>query len=221
MQIDPCELSHSQAHALFISALVPRPIAWVSTLSPEGRPNLAPFSFFMGVASDPPTLAVAIGRRRGALKDTARNLEARGEFVVNVVSEAVARAMVNTSADFPPEVNEFEAAGLTALPSERVAPPRVKESLVHMECRLERLITIGRSETSLAIGEVVLFHLDDRLWTGSDIDVEALRPLGRLGRAPYAPVGQVWDIPRPRLPADPPRSSDPGRGSPAGPAPAG
>lgn len=200
MRIDPRELSRSQSYAFFISALVPRPIAWVSTLSPEGRPNLAPFSFFMGVASDPPTLAVAIGRRRGAPKDTARNLEARGEFVVNVVSEAVAQAMVNTSADFPPEVNEFEAVGLTAIPSERIAPPRVKESPVHMECRLERLLTIGRSATALAIGEVVLFHLDDRLWTGSDIDVEKLRPLGRLGRALYTPLGQVREIPRPPAP---------------------
>ena len=91
MQIDPRELKGSAAYSLFISTLVPRPIAWVSTLSPAGQPNLAPFSFFMGVTSDPPTLAVAIGRRRGQLKDTARNLETRGEFVVNVVTEATAR----------------------------------------------------------------------------------------------------------------------------------
>ena len=200
MQIDPRELKGSAAYSLFISALVPRPIAWVSTLSPDGQPNLAPFSFFMGVTSDPPTLAVAIGRRRGQPKDTARNLEARGEFVVNVVTESTAKAMVFTSGDFPPEVNEFEAAGLTALPSVQVAPPRVAESPLHMECRVERLITLGRSATTLAIGEVVLFHVADDLWTGYDIEVEKLRPLGRLGRALYAPMGPILEIPRPTLP---------------------
>ena len=218
MQIDPRELKGSAAYSLFISTLVPRPIAWVSTLSPAGQPNLAPFSFFMGVTSDPPTLAVAIGRRRGQQKDTARNLEARGEFVVNVVTEPTAQAMVFTSGDFPPEVNEFEAAGLTALPSIAVAPPRVAESPIHMECRVERLITIGRSATTLAIGEVVLFHIADDLWTGSDVDVEQLRPVGRLGRALYTPLGSVWEIPRPVIPgppaaspgATPPRSPIPG-----------
>ena len=197
MMIDPRDLSRTGAYSLFISALVPRPIAWVSTLSPDGRANLAPFSFFMGVSSDPPTLAVAIGRRRGQPKDTARNIEATGEFVVNVVTEPVARAMVLTSGDFPPETSEFDAAGLTPIPAERIAPPRVKESPVHMECRLERLLTVGRSETALVLGEVVLFHIDDRLWNGSEIRIEALRPLARLGGALYAPLGTPIEIPRP------------------------
>jgi len=197
MEIDPRELKGSAAYSLFISTLVPRPIAWVSTLSPAGQPNLAPFSFFMGVTSDPPTLAVAIGRRRGQQKDTTRNLVARGEFVVNVVTEATAQAMVFTSGDFPPEVNEFKAAGLTALPSVVVAPPRVGESPLHMECRVERLIDLGRSATTLAIGEVVRFHIADHLWSGTDVEVEKLRPLGRLGRALYTPLGSIWEIPRP------------------------
>jgi len=197
MKIDPRDLSRTASYSLFISALVPRPIAWVSTLSAAGRPNLAPFSFFMGVASDPPTLAVAIGRRRGQPKDTARNIEATGEFVVNVVTESLARAMVRTSGDFPPETSEFVEAGLTPIPSERIAPPRVKESPVHMECRLERMLLVGRSETALVLGEVVLFHIDDALWTGSDIRVEALKPLARLGGALYAPLGETLEIPRP------------------------
>jgi len=199
MKIDPTQLSRPSAYSLFISTIVPRPIAFVSTLSPEGRPNLAPFSFFMGVSSDPPTLAVAVGRRRGALKDTARNIESGGEFVVNVVTQDLARPMVLTSGDFAPEINEFEQAGLTPIPSERVAPPRVKESPVHMECRLERMLSIGRSQTALIIGEVLLFHIDDGLWSGQDVEMSLLKPLGRLSRALYAPIAEIWEIPRPEL----------------------
>jgi flavin reductase (DIM6/NTAB) family NADH-FMN oxidoreductase RutF len=199
MKIDPGELSRHAAYSLFISTLVPRPIAFVSTLSADSRPNLAPFSFFMGVTSDPPTLAVAVGRRKGEMKDTARNIAARGEFVVNVVNEALGRRMVLASGDFAPEVNEFEEAGLTPIPSERVAPPRVKESPVHMECRLERMLTIGRSQTSLIIAEVVLFHIEDGLWSGEDVEITRLKPLGRLGRALYAPVTETREIPRPEV----------------------
>jgi flavin reductase (DIM6/NTAB) family NADH-FMN oxidoreductase RutF len=199
MKIEPTDLPRSAAYSLFISTIVPRPIAFISTLSPEGRPNLAPFSFFMGVTSDPPTLAVAVGRRRGALKDTARNIEARGEFVVNVVTQELARPMVLASGDFGPEVNEFEEAGLSPIPSERVAPPRVKESPVHMECRLERMLSIGRSQTALIIGEVLLFHIDDDVWSGDDVDMARLKPLGRLSRALYAPIAETWELPRPEL----------------------
>ena len=199
MQIDPRDLAVKAAYPLFISTIVPRPIAWVSTLGPDGRPNLAPFSFFMGVTSDPPTLAVAIGRRRGEPKDTARNIEAAGEFVVNVVTTDLAGAMVLTSADFPPTVNEFAEVGLTPLPSARVKPPRVAESPLHMECRLERLLTIGRSGTALAIGEVVLFHIADELWTGHDVDIGRLKPLGRLGGALYAPIERTIAIQRPEI----------------------
>jgi flavin reductase (DIM6/NTAB) family NADH-FMN oxidoreductase RutF len=199
MRIDPQDLPVRAAYSLFISTIVPRPIAWVSTLSPDGRPNLAPFSFFMGVTSDPPTLALAIGRRRGEPKDTARNIETGREFVVNVVTADLARAMVLTSGEFAPEVNEFAEVGLTPLPSERVKPPRVRESPIHMECHLERMITIGRSGTTLAIGEVVLFHIADELWTGKDVDVARLQPLARLGGALYAPIAATLEIPRPEL----------------------
>jgi flavin reductase (DIM6/NTAB) family NADH-FMN oxidoreductase RutF len=199
MTIDPGDLSRRDAYSLFISTIVPRPIAFVSTLSSSGRPNLAPFSFFMGVTSDPPTLAVAVGRRQGRAKDTARNIEERGEFVVNVVTESIARPMVLTSGDFAPEIDEFEEAGLTPLPSTRVAPPRVKESPVHMECRLERILSIGRSQTALIIGEVVLFHIDDQLWNGDAVDAGRLQPLGRLGGALYAPITATWEIPRPEI----------------------
>lgn len=168
-------------------------------MSPDGSPNLAPFSFFTGVAADPPMLALAVGQRRGQTKDTASNIESRGEFVVNTVTEELARAMVLTSGDFPPDINEFDEAGVTPVPSERVAPPRVKESPVQMECRLERIIQIGRSQTSLVIGEVLVFHIDDALWSGSDVDPRALRPISRLGGTLYAPITETWEIPRPAI----------------------
>jgi flavin reductase (DIM6/NTAB) family NADH-FMN oxidoreductase RutF len=199
MRIDPVELSPREAYSLLISAIVPRPIAWVSTLSPSGQPNLAPFSFFTGLTSNPPTLAVAIGRRRGQPKDTASNIEARGEFVVNLVTADLARSMVLTSGDFPPEVNEFEEASLTPLESERVAPPRVKESPVQMECRLEQILSVGRAETSLVIGEVLLFHIDDAFWSGTDVEIADLKPVGRLGQNLYAAISETWEIPRPEI----------------------
>jgi flavin reductase (DIM6/NTAB) family NADH-FMN oxidoreductase RutF len=199
MKIDPQALSRRDAYWLMISSIVPRPIAWVSTVSADGLANLAPFSYFMGVASDPPTLAIAIGRRAGALKDTARNIRETGEFVVNVVNQPLAEVMVRTSADVAPEVDEFEACGLTKLAADHVRPPRVAESPVAMECRLTHLLEVGAGRTQLVIGEVVCFHVDDALWSGRHVDVERLAPLGRLGGALYAPITVTREMQRPAV----------------------
>ena len=204
-RIDPAGRSPRELYGLLTSVVVPRPIALVSTSNGAGGHNLAPFSFFMGVASDPPTLALAMGARRsGDKKDTLRNLETTGDFVVNVVTEALAQAMNVTATDFPYGEDEFARAGLTPAPAERVAAPRVAESPVQMECRLGAVLEVGRQPAHLVLGEVVLFHLhpDVLAESGAVVDVGKLRPVARLGGSDYAPVREVFSMLRPLFRAE-------------------
>ncbi|MFQ5845298.1 MAG: flavin reductase [Planctomycetota bacterium] len=197
MQIDPATLSSTDLYRLMISVVVPRPIAWVSSRSRDGTLNAAPFSYFQAVSSKPPVVMIAVGKRSGGvLKDTRRNIEETGEFVVNVVSESSAARMVQTSADYDAAVSEFGEVGLGAAASERVAPPRIEECAVSMECRLDRILEVGGS--SIVLGEVVLFHVAERVLAGdgATVDPARLRPLGRLGGAGYAPLREVVEIPR-------------------------
>ncbi|MBM3268632.1 MAG: flavin reductase family protein [Candidatus Sericytochromatia bacterium] len=184
---DPADLSSRERYKILIGAIVPRPIAWVSTVSPAGLPNLAPFSFFNGVCSDPMAVSIAVGRRQTGLKDTLRNIEATGEFVINVVTEDLAEPMNRTSEEFPPEVDEFAVAGLTPLPGVKVAPPRVAESPINLECRLLQVVYLGDrpGSGSLVVGEVVYGHIRADLVDSWRIDAAKLRPIGRLGGAFY------------------------------------
>lgn len=206
-RIDPSGLSAREIYGLMISAIVPRPIALVSTTDGRGGRNLAPFSYFMGVASVPPTLAISsVSRRSGEKKDTLRNIEAGGEFVVNVVSEAMAEAMNLTSADYPYGEDEFAKAGLTPVPGEIVAAPRVAESPVQMECRVSRILEVGAQPAYLVLGEIVLFHVREDVLTGGRVDVMKLRPVARLGGSDYAHVREVFSMARPVIgPAEPAR----------------
>ena len=194
MQVDPADKDPRELYRLMISVIVPRPIAWVSTVSPDGVPNAAPFSYFQALGSKPPTVMIAVGNRRtGDPKDTRRNIEATGEFVVNVVDEAAGGAMVRSSIDHPYGVSEFEEAGLEALPSERVAPPRIGGCAVSLECRLDRVLEIAGS--GICIGAIVLFHVDDRV-VGEDglVDPVRLNPLGRMGGQGYATLRETVAI---------------------------
>jgi flavin reductase (DIM6/NTAB) family NADH-FMN oxidoreductase RutF len=200
--VDPKEAGWLDTYKLMIGAIVPRPIALVSTLSPEGIPNLAPFSFFTGVSANPPVICFCPMRRRGTLphKDTLHNISVTREFVVNIVSEEFAQQMNSTSAEFPPEVDEFEAASLTPIPSDLVKPPRVKESHVHMECRLYLLVEVGGEDGSgnLVLGEVLRFHIDDQYFQDFKIDPDRLRAIGRMGGATYTRTTDRFDLPRPK-----------------------
>jgi len=159
--IDPAGLEWRQIYRLLVGSIVPRPIAWVSSISREGQANLAPFSYFMAITDEPPTIAFSCSPRAGQRKDTLRNVEATGQFVVNVVVDDIAEAMNKTAAEYPAEVNEFQVAGLTPVPSDIVRPPRVAESPVNMECRLNQVVPIGEGsrQHGLVIGEIVLMHL--------------------------------------------------------------
>ena len=195
MEIDPEQLDRSAAYKLMISLIVPRPIAFVSTLSSKGRANVAPFSFFNGVSSQPPIVMVAVGRRSTGRKDTWNNVEATGEFVVNVVVPEIVDAMIVSSGEYPPEVDEIDLAGLTPLPSVRVKPPRILESPVQMECRLERLVEV--SGTAVILGRVLLYHVRDDLMEGGSVAPERLRPVARLGDDLYSYLGKIFQKSRP------------------------
>ena len=185
MIYDPTEKPFSETHKLMIGSIVPRPIAFVSTISKDGNNNVAPFSYFNGVCSNPPTVMFAPARRGwdGKEKDTLTNIRDNNEFVINMVSESFAEKMVKCSTDFDPNIDEFEISGLTPESSNKVLPPRVKESKINLECKLDQIIEIGSGEAGsgfIVIGTVVLFHIDDDIYENGHILLDKLEPLGRL-----------------------------------------
>jgi flavin reductase (DIM6/NTAB) family NADH-FMN oxidoreductase RutF len=202
---DPAREQPANIYKLMIGAIVPRPIAFVSTLSADGIPNLAPFSFFTGVSANPPVICFSpmIRGTDGALKDTLNNIEATREFVVNIVSEDFAAQMNVCSTEFPPEVDEFAASGLTPAPSDVVKPPRVKESRINMECLLLQVVHVSGKPLggSIVLGEVVRFHVDDAIVSDFRIDPDKLRAIGRLGGPSYTRITDRFDLVRPKKPA--------------------
>ncbi|MCA9623869.1 MAG: flavin reductase family protein [Myxococcales bacterium] len=199
--IDPKNTDSRRLYNLMTSVITPRPIAWVSTLSRDGVLNLAPFSFFNGITSRPPLLSISVGRRRGARKDTANNASATGELVVNVVTEPLLERMVKTSGDYPPEVSEFDEAGVTPLASVIVEPPRVAEAPVQLECRTREIFEISPGIADLVIAEIVMVHLAEDLPIDDEliIDPRGLRTVARLGGRHYALQGELREIDRPKV----------------------
>lgn len=197
MEIDPIHLSPSQAYDLMISIIVPRPIAFISTQSPEGLPNAAPFSFFNGISTDPPMVGISIARRGGEKKGTLRNIEAGGEFVVNMVDERLAEGMNRASGNYPPDTNKFEVAGLTPRPSVKVKPPRIGEAPISMECRLVQVVSLPETKDALIIGRVVYIYLQDDLWNNGSIDPARHHAIGRLGQSNYCRIRETFSLNRP------------------------
>jgi len=201
IDIDPNELTNPERYKLLIGSVVPRPIAFVSTISPEGIANLAPFSFFTGVCSNPITLAFCPGIRSsdGKRKDTLNNIEATGECVVHIVTEAIAEQMNMTAAEFPPNISEFEKSGLTPIPSIKVKPPRVKESPIQIECKLHQIVTLGETvgSGSLVIVQAVYLHFSPEVYEDGKILLNALHPIARLAGNSYAKVTETFDLERP------------------------
>ena len=179
MQIDPTLHSTLENYKLLSNLVVPRPIAWVTSLSQTGVVNLAPFSFFNAIGDDPLYLIISIGlNANGQPKDTTRNIQDSGEFVVNMVTEELFDAMNISAADFPPDLSELEAAGLHTAPSIHVKTPRVAQAQVSLECKLFSAQALGTH--TLFIGEVVMFHVADDL-IGPGLRVNNFAPIGRLG----------------------------------------
>ena len=197
MILDPRTMASRDVYRFIISAVVPRPIAFVSTVSAAGVANLAPFSYFNAVASEPPLVAIAISDRADDPKDTLRNVRETREFVVNVVSEPLLDAMVRTAGEWPRGTSEFVASGLTSMPSERVRPPYVAESPLQLECQLHSEVPLGNS--FLVVGEVILARVRDDVMVDGRVDPAKLAPVGRLGGELYAPLGPVLKRARPKV----------------------
>ena len=197
MRLDPASTPTKDVYRFLISAVIPRPIAFVSTVGASGVTNLAPFSYFNVISSEPPLVGIAIAERSGDPKDTLRNIRDTHEFVVNVVSEAILDAMVRTAGEWPRGTSEFGLAGFTPAPSERVRPPYVAESPLQLECLLHREIPLGNS--ILVVGEVVLARVRDEMLTDGRVDPAKLAPVDRLGGEFYAPLGPVLRRSRPKV----------------------
>ncbi len=202
MFLDFEKLSPRDGYAWMTQAITPRPIAWVSTISPDGVPNLAPFSFFQAVCSNPPTLMfVPTNTRDGAKKDTLRNIEAVPEFVVNLVNYALAAPMNATAATLPYGQSEFAYANVATAPSTKVRPPRVAASPVSFECTLDRIVTIGSGvgAGNVVFGRIVALHADDAVLAtdGKSLDPRKLDLIARLSGDYYTRTGELFTVPRP------------------------
>ena len=185
--------------------VVPRPIAFVSTMSKDGFVNLAPYSFFNAVAYDPPTIVFSSSRNVGdKKKDTLAHIEETGEFVVNVVVDDIAEAMNRTAAEYPTNVTEFDIAGLTAVPSHKIKPPRVSESPVNMECQLQQIVSLGSGshQHGLVIGQIILMHIRDDIINGHRINHNNLKPTGRLAGNMYCHTSDTFEMIRPTYEAN-------------------
>lgn len=202
MILNPSEHDVRNVYKLMVGVIVPRPIAFVSTISLKGIRNLAPFSFFTGISANPPTVCFSpmIRSSDGNRKDTLNNIEATGEFVINVVSEQIAVPMNICSIEFPPDVDEFRESGLTPVESDLVKPPRVKESLVNMECKLVQVVHVSPKPLggSLVIGEILRFHIRDDLFNDYRIDPDKLHPIGRMAGSTYIRTTDRFDLIRPK-----------------------
>jgi len=198
MELDFTTIAPTDRYKVLTAVVVPRPIAWVTTASADGIVNVAPFSFFNAMGSQPAIVALGIASRgQGVPKDTLRNIKETGEFVVNLVTYGAREVMNRTAADFPPEVSELAAVGLETTPSTVVKPPRLALSPVHLECRLATIVEVGRNRVT--IGEIVHAHIADEFYDAEKgyVASERLDLIGRMhGRGWYARTTDLFEMPR-------------------------
>lgn len=200
MEFDPQLIDQKATYKLLTGAVIPRPIGWISTVSKEGIPNLAPFSFFNAVGEDPPHVMFSTVRPNDSNKDTLNNVLETGQFVVNMVVEGIVEQMNTTSQTVSSDVDEFLLAGLTPIPSVKVKAPRVKESPIHLECELVHHYTLEGHKhggATIIIGRVVLFHVDESvLLDDFRINMETYKPVARLAGSNYTTLGEIFSIKR-------------------------
>ena len=194
--------SHGLSYNPFKSCIAPRPIGWISSISPDGHINLAPYSFFNAVGSEPPMVMFSsTGTQPRATKDTVKNIESTGEFVCNMVTWDLRNQMNATSAPAPANVNEFELAGLKMEPSKLVKPPRVKVAPIHMECTYIQTVKMPcdmpNGRNVMIIGQVIGIQINDDFLVDGKIDIEQIQPLARMGYQDYSSVKKVFTLKRP------------------------
>jgi flavin reductase (DIM6/NTAB) family NADH-FMN oxidoreductase RutF len=197
MDFDFTQLDATGRYKLLTGLVVPRPIAWVTTLNLDNSVNAAPFSFFNAMGSDPPLVALSIGNHPDRPKDTATNIERTGQFVVNLVNESLASAMNLTAAEFPPGISEVTAAGLQTTPSLHIAPPRLADVPGGLECTLHSVINIGNNR--IILGEVLAAFVQDSLVvdTSRQLVTDKLGLIGRMGgRGGYTTTKDLFEMPR-------------------------
>lgn len=191
MRIDPAYLDAETAYRLITGVVVPRPIAWVTSLSGSGVVNLAPFSAFTFVSPKPPMLAISVGRKGGTYKDTAQNILNNEEYVVHIADSSLMTAVHESSTEHPPDISEVEELRLSTVPGERIKVPRLAVAPVAMECRFRQCLEFGETRSRLIIGEVLVFHIRDGLLNNGKIETEALDPIARIAGPRYAKLGEI------------------------------
>lgn len=200
MQFDPNELEYSAIYKLLTGAVIPRPIGWISSISEAGINNLAPFSYFNAVGEDPPHVMFSTVRSNNTNKDTLNNVLATKQFVVNMVTEELAERMNATSQPVPADVDEFKLTGLTPIPSIKIKPMRVKESLVTFECEMVHHYFLEDHKNGgacIIIGRIVMMHFDNNvLLDNYKINLETYKPIARLAGSNYAKLGELFSIKR-------------------------
>lgn len=205
MDITPDTLQWKDAYKLLLGSILPRPIAFVTTIDGDGVANAAPFSFFTAICADPMLVCFSPMRRGtdGAKKDTLVNIEQTKQFVINIVSEEMGQKMNDCAIEYEPEIDEIEKTGLTKEPAVKVVAPRVKESLVHLECELHQILHFGENPGagSLVIGRVVHVHMRDDLYEKGRINTNILNPIGRMAGNIYTnPLAKTFEIIRKTTP---------------------
>lgn len=195
LSFDPNEQTERENYKLLIGSVIPRPIAFVTSVASDGTVNAAPFSYFNAISSKPPMLTVSVQRKSGDSKDTARNIREKKEFVVHIVDEENVVEVNKTAASLPPDESEIDLTDFTLIDSEAVSIPAVKQSKVRFECVLEQIVELG--ETDLIIGKIIRFHIDEAIYQDGRIDPETLKPVSRLAGTNYAKLGEIFSLKRP------------------------
>ncbi|WP_075618672.1 flavin reductase family protein [Paenisporosarcina indica] len=200
LSIDPSNSTERENYKLLIGSVVPRPIAFVTSVGPDGTINGAPFSYFNIVSSNPPMISISIQRKNGLPKDTSRNILQSKEFVVHIVDEQNVNKINETAASLPPDESEITKANLTLVDSEAISVPGIREAKVRFECTLEHTLELGGVEqpgVDLIIGKIVRYHIDEAIYENGKINLENLGAISRLAGNNYAKIGEVFSIKRP------------------------